>query len=389
MGSAVAEVLGQLKWSWFRRPRSLFDIQLLDKARDSLFGSLQLLTGVGLTVIGTLAALVTILSLAIGPFTQQAIKTVTCQSRQPSANASVPVANLVQLPFLRVGSGIYDVLFGLKGVMVSGMTNPRGNDSTVSATCPTGNCTWPVYNNIAYSTTAMCSKCLDSSAELPKPGPNANYSLSPGGLSISKSGVNPLLAVGGGLAWTSSPFARELSDTFSSSILNLTVLAFTKVPCSESPQFQTCADDIDISTTWARMRPIAVSCVLYACVQGFQGEVWDGLFNETLVSSTLMRPGNDAGQADGAGLLTNFTYDPEPVRRRRPAVRHDQLLYGPEQACFQAITINGADVTAPPRVYLYVRGQVIPRLQPFPLRNPPQGKERVQCDTCHVHRRPV
>jgi hypothetical protein len=69
---AVNESISQLKWLWFREPRTLQDIQVFDDASRGPIGAVRLMfrTRTGLIALGSLVA---VLSLVIDPFAQQIV----------------------------------------------------------------------------------------------------------------------------------------------------------------------------------------------------------------------------------------------------------------------------------------------------------------------------
>ena len=68
----LAECIGQLKWTYFRRPRSLNYFQIFDEASRGPGGSAIFLWKTKLTaLLPSLGAVLTILLLAFEPFTQQ------------------------------------------------------------------------------------------------------------------------------------------------------------------------------------------------------------------------------------------------------------------------------------------------------------------------------
>lgn len=69
---AVNECISQLKWLWFREPRTLQDIQIFDDASRGPFGAVRLMfrTRAGLIVLGSLVA---VFALVLDPFAQQIV----------------------------------------------------------------------------------------------------------------------------------------------------------------------------------------------------------------------------------------------------------------------------------------------------------------------------
>ncbi len=287
--SVVAEAISQAKWFWFGRPRRLMDLQRFDRASRGVIGSLQLFGRV--SAVGPIAgigALITIVSLAIGPFTQQSIKTVSCQYPTPGINASIPVANYLLGDFYRIGAGRWELDVDTKGAMINALTNPLGNDSALVPNCPTGNCTFPAVDGITHSTIGLCSRCFDSTAGLGPPvGVNNNYSL-PIGLWIdSDFQVPTTLYIGSdrNFSWVASHIPSDMLEIFPSSFFNFTSLAWTNASCSDSPGLQNCPNGVSVGTFGSGMRPLAVSCSLYACLKNFNGYVSNGKFQETQVST--------------------------------------------------------------------------------------------------------
>lgn len=68
----VGASIGQLKWLHLRRPRRMYDFELFDQASRGPLGSIFLLARFRLDMV-SLGCFVTILSAALGPFTQQVI----------------------------------------------------------------------------------------------------------------------------------------------------------------------------------------------------------------------------------------------------------------------------------------------------------------------------
>lgn len=70
---AVNESISQLKWLWFRQPRTLQDIQVFDDASRGPVGALRLIfrtKGASLVALGSLVA---VFSLVMDPFAQQIV----------------------------------------------------------------------------------------------------------------------------------------------------------------------------------------------------------------------------------------------------------------------------------------------------------------------------
>lgn len=310
----IAEVLGQTKWSWFSSSRPLSHLQVFDRASRGMLGSLNLLAVAPMNFFVIVACLVTILSFTVGPFTQQAIESVACQQVAKLQNASVPVAHFMGIPpsfqssFSR-GPSAYALPVDMKGAMVNGLVNPTGNDSSVSAICQSGNCTFQQYtDNITYSSIGMCSKCLDLSSfaapnktalsdEMTPNGPKLNVSQLwelPNGMEINLEILSTILNVTteDNMTWASSAFTDDYLLVAAQAVTNVTVFSFTRAPCTnvsghwECPReiVNTQTDSVDDEGSWDI---IASTCALYPCMKNYHGDVEDGIFTEHVVSTEL------------------------------------------------------------------------------------------------------
>lgn len=96
--------------------------------------------------------LVIIFSVGIGPFTQQAVKTVPCNVAFTATSSSIQVANTnLFVNYSRTKPGYYDLDLESKAAILQSLANPSGNRSSLTADCSTGNCTFPSYGGVAHS----------------------------------------------------------------------------------------------------------------------------------------------------------------------------------------------------------------------------------------------
>jgi hypothetical protein len=93
----IAEGTGQLKWVYFQqRPHRLLDLQIFDEASRGPLGALRLILSVRMkATIAALGAVVTILVIAVDPFTQLILSFPT--SMMSASNATTGSPNLVYL----------------------------------------------------------------------------------------------------------------------------------------------------------------------------------------------------------------------------------------------------------------------------------------------------
>ncbi|KAF8855608.1 hypothetical protein BDZ45DRAFT_746359 [Acephala macrosclerotiorum] len=231
----VAEVIGQLKWSWFSRPWPLNHLQHFDDASQGVIGSSRLPFAAPTSILAVLAAFITILSLAIGPFTQQAIKSVNCPQYVADANASLPVSHL------RPGRAAW---------------NGSGNDSTTQASCSTGTCTFPAYSdNITHLTIGICRACIDTTSPVTfrvfEAGiqntqneyilmnvTNFSLPLDPNTdlwATTAPPQTNYIDAATGSLDWANFSFTPGFIAVAKHGLTNFTILALTQSPCTNPP----------------------------------------------------------------------------------------------------------------------------------------------------------
>jgi len=305
---AVAEVISQVKWSWFTEPRYLADLDRFDKASRGAMGSMQLLLHAPRDAIAITAAFVMVASLAIGPFAQQAIKTVPCDHLVPNTHAIMPAANFLEGEYSRIAAGTWDPLMDMKAALINALANPLGNDSAVPVICPTGNCTFPEFAGVTYSTIGLCSSCIDTTPKILAIGSDyktANFTL-PNGLHVdwaedSNLNVGPRVD---NFSWATSLFSPDFAAVIPMSLVNVSVLSLTTEACNGGSTFKDCANTVT-GIIGLKMRPLAVSCALYPCLKNFHGSVVNGQVNETLVSTSPASTLLDLPETNSAAL--NFT----------------------------------------------------------------------------------
>ncbi|KAH8659901.1 hypothetical protein BX600DRAFT_522550 [Xylariales sp. PMI_506] len=306
----IVEVFGQLRWSLFRYPRPLADLQYVERAGNSALSAAHLLLRAPKSILIISSSLITIAAIAVGPFMQQSIKTFACEQQVPGVNSSISVGNYVSTTAPRVGAGMFDLQGTMKATMINGLANPQGNDSAVFVSCPSGNCTFPEYAGITHSTIGMCGMCFDTSSKIPVVNgsvyltSDGNVTL-PSGLSVSNrfvisSDTIGTLTVGGtgtggldGLSWATDIMTEEFAAVASRSLFNFTVLTFTSASCDESPDFDACSSSFrnDLNGyLGVDFRPLAVSCTIYSCLKNFRGSVMGGELQEIEVSTELASP---------------------------------------------------------------------------------------------------
>ncbi|KAF1934562.1 hypothetical protein EJ02DRAFT_439774, partial [Clathrospora elynae] len=102
----VAECISELKWSWFAQSRNLIDLENFDVASRGPWGAARLVWYLRSCHIATLGAWITVLALAIDPFTQQIVRPVVCHHSVLDGRARIPRANNLTRIAAHVGPGI-------------------------------------------------------------------------------------------------------------------------------------------------------------------------------------------------------------------------------------------------------------------------------------------
>ncbi|KAF3764512.1 hypothetical protein M406DRAFT_330849 [Cryphonectria parasitica EP155] len=91
--SILDSSIGQLKWRWFRSSsRPLSHMQTFDNASRGSWGSFLFMLSLARPNLATLGSTITLLSIVIGTFTQQAIQTASCQNPGSTGQAFIPIA---------------------------------------------------------------------------------------------------------------------------------------------------------------------------------------------------------------------------------------------------------------------------------------------------------
>ncbi|TID14532.1 hypothetical protein E2P81_ATG08484 [Venturia nashicola] len=379
----VEEIVGQLKWLWYKTTRPLRHLSDFDQAARSPWGSLLLPFRIKRVNLALLGALIVVLSLAIGPFTQQAIKNVSCETDLPfdksgnsntsRSTAKIPIAHQVLgSSATRYGAGLWSMASDVKGAIVNGLSDPTGNLSAVSAVCGTGNCTFP-----DYSSAGMCSKCIDVTSLITEvlfnqtnshsSVPFSNLTL-PNGLSIGNSPSDQPsqwlnISTDSNLEWAQISDSAMLAG-LSASIYNFTLLQITDANCSitvnSTNKFGTVSYNYDcpqhgknFSPGWRNYGFLATSCAIFPCAKTYHSNVTNGVLDEQVLAEVPLL--EDLSQPASAV--------PDQVAFKSPCVVEGQsydlsnISKVPSlHRSFNTTEINGKNVTVPSECFYSVSG---------------------------------
>lgn len=269
IGFIIAAVSGQAKWNWFwYKPQRLIDFKIFDGAVSGPVGAARLLLTRRIVFhsLATASALLMIVALAVGPFTQQLVK---YESRAAQVGiASIPRSTQYDDYTTGAFAQEPDIVFAMKAAYYNGLYN-YSNQSllAVNPTCSTGNCTWSDFSSLG-----VCAECVNSTASIKKScitgDEYCSYTL-PSGLSII--GGGSLTTLINSTCTYSLPSAILSDNVPGLSFYNSTLVQLDIIANPMSEAFRTPA--------------VAYSCNLYLCIKTYHASVQSGQLNETPVAT--------------------------------------------------------------------------------------------------------
>jgi Protein of unknown function (DUF3176) len=284
----VCACLSQLKWSWYyRSTRKLDFFEVFDAASRGPLGAALLLFRLKFWHLASIGSVVTLLALASDAFIQQSLR---FPETPVDSIASIPVAQ----NFTKNGRSTIDGAREVEQSFVPALYNGilardlSQSTSAVSASCSTGNCTFPPYASIA-----TCSACTEVTNLL-------NFTE----LEPTKPGEFYL----GGTQVHSLPNGLQTWDVHSS-FTGLNISATGDLNTDELLSYQPRL--LKVSAIWGdylvqQNAHQAFDCVFYLCVKTFSGSVTQNNFKET-VKDSYHDPGLEAIDYTGGDISFNMT----------------------------------------------------------------------------------
>ncbi|KAF9877503.1 monoamine oxidase n [Colletotrichum karsti] len=282
----TAEVMGQAKWSWMASPRPLRHVKRFDDASKGAWGSLKFLLHTWKSPPTVLGALIVIASYAIGPFSQQAVKTYPCPI-QAEGVARISIAERVAGLDSTRDPGF---LSGeMSSVVINGLLSMLP-DSSQLFDCDSGNCTFGSISGVTHSSAGVCSKCTDVRSgllEFDDRGPTVNGRYQPEYRFHNNSdfGINTAVEPILFNMTTSTTYATP----FMTSFLTLTAAGCVAKVNEKGQANRYCqhkyenmpklSSDLDIA---------AANCTFYPCVRHYEGAITNGTLRERLISDEPM-----------------------------------------------------------------------------------------------------
>ncbi|KAK1981889.1 hypothetical protein LZ30DRAFT_718893 [Colletotrichum cereale] len=312
----ASQVISQRKWDWYgrERVRPLSDLQQFDSGSRGSLGALLLIpTVLWKDPVALMAAIVLLASFLVGPFVQQATRTMECSFPVPGQNASLPSAHFVpRRGFFcrdwngRVGEPKPDHLMAV----MSAATAADGVENKISANCSTGNYTFPEgdptdtqdqdlidNSSTTHSTIGMCSECTDVSS-LISVSEEDNMPILPNGFNLSTKYAGSkmtLMKPTSDLAWMGDFLTPTLRTLSRWAYINVTLLtknfSSTAAVCSLYPCLRTYTVSVtngQLSERQVRSGIMQVAPAFYAVSDSVQGT--NSLNNEMLTYTAVKSP---------------------------------------------------------------------------------------------------
>jgi hypothetical protein len=300
----ATKTLSQQKWIWFGSPnaRPLIDLSRFDNASRGPWGSFLLVLMLhGRSLLATLGALITVLTIAIDPFAQQVVHYYSCNLAFTGANATMPRTGLFQeAGSVHLSVNANTVTPGLASAINAGVFSAEAA-MRITSDCPSGNCQFPE----PYHTLGYCSNCSDISDQvkvttfdvphtylnqtsiiqalntsLPS-GYNTQYVTYTNATYLVTGVLNPSVIEPG----TNAPSPFEITHEKDFQIL---YGAYTDDGANSGIEHPTCseAEKHDAQTAWGCRGYGAAQCSLVPCVRTYTATVSNGTVYETLMSTS-------------------------------------------------------------------------------------------------------
>lgn len=368
-----------------------------------------------------IGCLVVILSVGIGPFTQQAIKAFPCTVPSTALRSSVQVANTnAYFDFPRIAAGSFDISMATKAAILQGLVDPTDERSSITPDCPTGNCTFDSYDGITHSSMAMCKKCLDVTRWLYEARPNEGSNMTVYGDSEKMNGSveynlflpadKPLsedmpylwTSVGGAIVdnitttshmayaphvflnattlegWDWLLASGDVDDSFraavQASVLNFSMITLTTDDCNwepaQNPEYPglslyniTCPHpSLNASSYWNVVNVVSATCALYPCVKDYYGEVIDTKYKETVIRET---PASRSPDDVAVSIASQTLFNDHCIINDRPiTLENVSSLISPDRV-LNSTFVEGKNVSVPHECFFEIPGTYIRGIQEF------------------------
>ncbi|KAF2137075.1 uncharacterized protein K452DRAFT_194758, partial [Aplosporella prunicola CBS 121167] len=259
----------QFKWTWYKQPHFLVDIERFDMASRGPWGCVKLLAsripGYNTPWLASVGALVTVATLAVDPFSQQIVQQYSCMRIDPVAEAMIPRANKYSKAGLTYNEVDYDIDGQMSVAIYMGLLNPpKDSAASITARCLTNNCTFPEIRGSTFSTLAMCGFCANSTDKI------INETTETPRYSLPSTASTERQVIEDSIVFSSK--SQYKSGNRSSQLYTFDSLMWR---CKEEGSCYT-------RETW---EPFALTCSLNPCLKTFRANTSHGAYEEEEISS--------------------------------------------------------------------------------------------------------
>jgi hypothetical protein len=240
-----------------------------------------------------------VLSLAIGAFMQQAIRTVPCNISVAGVNATIAVAQYPH-PWMNDSDNdrtSWEFDSSTKTRIISALSSRYVTRPTFLQNCLTGNCTFSPVNGVTHVTSGFCSRCVESTNSL-RFGRVLDYgNWGIGNVVRLESSPSLLLAfeiisslrIGMAVNGDMGPLEALRGSVPDDATAAINVASITEASCSPGMQCSHFWNDTveGWDGGWKKHNVVSISCGLYPCARHMTAEVRNNTFEETVLREEL------------------------------------------------------------------------------------------------------
>ncbi|KAL9619902.1 MAG: hypothetical protein Q9160_005549 [Pyrenula sp. 1 TL-2023] len=286
----IALAMSHLKWLSFRSPRALMDTEDFDSASRGPWGALFLLFSLRGSSVASFGAFLTVVALAIDPFSQQIIQYYNCFPVAHDAFAAIPRTNSYTNDGIAIQPGYSQLNEAAStAVFMGALDAPISERALIPFVCSSGNCTFPNsgLDKAAFQTLGMCHSCKEINGLIrvnkTYPGywlenwegqPSWNWSDQPANVGY----VFPNTSLPYSLFWSRKTLA--LDPAFDD------LVTFDWLMLNVDP-----GCNVEISQHCPK-HPWAVRCSIYPCIQTYSATIVNSILQETILSTIPIRKTN-------------------------------------------------------------------------------------------------
>ncbi|VUC26135.1 unnamed protein product [Clonostachys rosea] len=266
-----------------------------------------------------IGCLITVLSLSVGPFAQQAAGTKSCVKIIPSAKAQLPYT-YEGVPYLLQQTFDWGIEPGIHNAIIRASSNSEAlNSSSLLQGCPSGNCTFSTNSDgYSLSTLGVCSRCIDTTQYIQKLTNESSLVGIPDVVLLNMSAKSPYnmtlnSATSGAsqsdfidIDFAEADFDDDFRLLFPAAISNLTLIGMTSSGCdfkSDTDNITHCTPPSSVGFTIDYRRTLypgisqfnlySATCTFYWCMRYHESSAERSTLHENLVAGNpgFVKPG--------------------------------------------------------------------------------------------------